>query len=95
MFLFLDPVVQFGQVFQAAHVPGHVVQAHLPRLRTGGVFAHFHQGDFVGVAQVGAHKGRPPGGEAVGVKAKQVFIPVAGLRRVADEDVDMASCLGV
>ena len=86
----LDPLVEFGQILQAVHIPGHVVQAHLTPLRPGGVIAHLDQGDFVGIAHVGAHKGGAAGGEAVGMQAQQVGVPIPGPLGVTHKNVDVA-----
>ena len=92
--LFLQIVVEIGQVFQAAHAPRHVVQAHLPGAGAVGVLAHFHQRNLVGLVQVGRHEGGAAFLEVIGVQSQDGFVPIAGILGVADVDVHVAQVTG-
>ena len=92
--LFPHPPVELPEVVQAFHHPGHVVQPHLAMLEAGGLRPHFNQGDFVGLFQVGGHKGGPAGLEVIGMQAQHIGVPLPGAFRIADKQVDMAQVLG-
>ena len=88
--LLFNAEVQLLQVVEAVHIPRQVVEPHLPFLGPWGLLSHFHQGDFVGVAQVRSHEGSPSGRKPVGVETQEVLIPIAGALRVAHEDIDVS-----
>ena len=92
--LFPHPPIELLQVRQAFHHPGHVVQPHLAMLKARSVRPHFNQGDFVGLLQIGGHKGGPAGLEVIGMQPQHIGVPLPGAFRIADKQVDMAQVLG-
>src|SRR5262245_66292200 len=53
----LQPMVHLGEVLEASHAPGHVVQSHALLLGPRRVLAHFEQGDVVGMVPVARQEG--------------------------------------
>ena len=57
----LAALVEFFQVAEGVHLPGHVGQADAAVFGAGGVHAQRHQGQFVGHSGVGGQEGHSAG----------------------------------
>src|SRR5262245_53003982 len=91
----LQSVVHLGEVLEASHAPGHVIQAHALLLRAGRVLTYLEQGDVMRVVAVARQEGRPKLAGCrkrhgvLGMQPEDIRVPLVRAFGVAHEDVDM------